>query len=311
MDSDQATKPTQQTQQPPCDDCPDPNPPITTFHVDAAVAQERARLYTAEVAAIDPRYAKLDGAQNRFATATAAAKASFDDLKQLLERIASTLNCELTEDVRKHLKDCWEKLQKETASPVTTTECTDIDQLDCDHLPGDAVQLASLASLAITCAARSDAEFDALAALTDTLGPQVTALLTDAETLEKEVCASRSDMQRSYVEYLGLAQRFEDVQREWTTPTAYGCKLKASFVTLLHRHTVVICIKVAIFRLDQWAKMADDARQAKAKDLVALVLECAARPKPGETGQGQSDPGQGGSGGTAPAPPPTAPQHCA
>jgi hypothetical protein len=118
-------------------------------------------------------------------------------------------------------------------------------------------------------------------------------------------------MQRSYVEYLGLDQRLQDVQREWTTPTAYGCRLKASFVTLLHRHTVVICIKVAIFRLDLWAKIADDARQAKAKDLVALVLECAARPKPGETGQGHSGPGQGGHGGTAPTQAPAAPQHCA
>jgi hypothetical protein len=191
VDPDQATDPTEQTQKPqqPDDDCPDPNPPITTFHVDAGVAQERARLYTTDVAAVDPRYAKLDGAQNRFADATAAAKASFEDLKQRLERIASTLNCDLTEDVRKHLKDCWEKLKKETASPVTTTDCTDIDQLDCDHLPGNAAQLVSLASMADTCAAKSDVEFDALAALTDTLGPQITALLADAETLEKRFAA--------------------------------------------------------------------------------------------------------------------------
>ena len=269
--------PSQTKQQPtkPPDDCPDPNPPYADFRVTTAVAQERARLYTADAAPIKTRFELLGGAQKRFADAKTAQSAKFQDLKQRMEHIAATLKNDLDEAERRRLDDCWSRLEGETAPPATTTDCADVDGVDCDKLPTDDARLRELETLATACTTRADAEFDALAGLPDGFEALIADLLAKATTLEQDVCATRTDLRRSYVEYLGLHQRFEALQKDWTTPPAYGCLLKVAFATLLRRHTVLICLLVESYRRAQLVLIAEEARQAKEGNLVDLVLECA------------------------------------
>jgi hypothetical protein len=281
-------------QQPPPDqqpnDCPDPNGPFTEYRVAAAVAAERSRLYIADAPLVQQRYDKLAGAQTRFADAKTAQRSAFDELRQRIERIAAALDRDLTAGDRQRLKNCWDQLNKETTPPTTRTDCTKIDGMKCDNLPKDAAELHSLSALAGTCVERADQEFDELANLPEALGPLVTDLLTKATKLEQDICATRSDLERSYVEYLGLQQRFAALEQVWITPTAYGCRLKVLFATLLHRHEVTICLKVEVFRQDRLTALEEEARKAKQDNLIDLVLECA-QPKSG-SGQPGGQPSQ-------------------
>jgi hypothetical protein len=283
--------PNQTQQQPPApqphDDCPDPNPDFTRYRVAAAVAAERARLYVADIPDVQQRYDRLAGAQTRFADAKTAQRTAFEELKQRVERVASALNRDLTDADRQHLKTCWDQLNQETAPPTTVTNCADVDGLDCDHLPDDDARLRSLATLADTCVQRSNTEFDDLANLPEALAPLITDLLTKATQLEQDICATRSDLPRSYIEYLGLQHSFDRLDGAWTTPTTYGCRLKLSFQILRHRHVVAICLKVERFRRDREIELKEEARKAKQANLIDLVLECA-RPKPSGGQQGES-----------------------
>src|SRR5437764_1077540 len=155
----QQTPPQQTPPQPPTEACPDPNPPFTRYRVRTAVAQERARLYAADTTLVIQRYDRLAGAQSRFATAKTAQSAKFDDLRQRVERIAAALDRDLDHAERDHLKSCWDRLNKETAPPATTTDCTEVDNLDCDHLPDDAARLQQLEAQATACTSLADAEF--------------------------------------------------------------------------------------------------------------------------------------------------------
>jgi len=267
--------------------------------VTVAVAQETSRVYVADAAIVDPKYKLLDGAQARYADAKAAQKAAFEGLQQRLKRIADTLNCVVDDDVREHLSDCWEEVLSDTISDQAVVDCEQIDQLDCDALPDDLGTLQTLIATARACATRANTAFDDLAGLPARLAPTIAGLVGKANALEQEVCGPRTDPERSFVEYLQLKHLFEALDQDWISPTAYGCRLKNAFVTLLHRHVVLICLTADVFRRNKWQELADKAKQAKTDNLIDLVLECA-RPKPT-----QPSPGGAASTGTVPAPPAT------
>jgi hypothetical protein len=281
LSAEEATVHPQQTpqQQPPAgpkppDDCPDPHPPYAAYRVTTAVVKERARLYTADAEQVKTRFEKLAGAQKRFADAKTAQSEKFQELKQRMERIATTLKRDVSEADRTRLESCWAKLNDETAPPATTTNCTEVDGVDCDKLPDDAAKLASLETLATTCAALADSEFDTQAGLPDGLEARIAGLLTEATALEQEICASRTDLPRSYVEFLKLQKRFDALAAAWTTPATYQCRLRVAFRTLLRRHTTLICLRVENYRRAQWLLIAEEERQTKETNLVDLVLEC-------------------------------------
>jgi len=143
---------------------------------------------------------------------------------------------------------------------------------------------------------QADTTFDDLAGLPASLAATISGLSGRATALEQEVCGSRTDLERSYVEYLQLKRDVSGLDRNWVSPTAYGCNLKADFVTLLHRHMVSICLQVAIFRWEKRKTLEDAAKQARAKNLIDLVLECAHpklhEPQGTSQGEGQKQPYQ-------------------
>jgi hypothetical protein len=280
---------------PPADDCPNPWGPYTDYRVKAAVAQLRATLYTADVAAVEPRYRKLDGAQGRYDTAWTAQKEKWKDLKRRLERIKEQLECHFEKDKKKELEDlikCWNDLKKETEDDTAPPNCADIDDekkfpvdCDCADLPKEIAELRRLAELAGACVTHIDTEFDELADLPDKLADEITALVDRVTKLEEYLAGPNSDPRRGYIEYLAIWRDFCRLKAKLTSPAEYACKLKKLFVLLVARHTKAICVKVAVHEWETRKKLEDEAKKEKAKNLIDLVLECA-QPKPKPAAEG-------------------------
>jgi len=148
-----------------------------------------------------------------------------------------------------------------------------VDTWKCAELPAEIATLRDWATRAGACVVQADSEFNRLADLPKTLGPRVTDLGGKAKKLEVEVCA-RANPQRSYVEYLQLSAEFEKLDQDWIDPIVYMCALRAQFVRLVKRHTISICLQVAVHRWDKRKELEEAAKGAKAKNLVDLVLEC-------------------------------------
>jgi len=286
----------QRPAQQPKDNCPDPSGPYVDYQVDAAGAKKEDELFQADAVIVDQKDKALDGAQGKYSDAKTAQTASYKELKDRLNRITETLNCVIEEETRKRLTDCWNQVLADTEAATTPVPCDAIDQLDCGKLPGDIAQLRNLAAIAASCVSQADTTFDDLAGLPASLAATISGLSGRATALEQEVCGPRADLERSYVEYLQLKRDVSGLDRNWVSPTAYGCNLKADFVTLLHRHMVSICLQVAIFRWEKRKTLEDAAKQARAKNLIDLVLECAHpklhEPQGTSQGEGQKQPYQ-------------------
>ena len=290
------------------DDCPDPFGPYADYRVAVSVAEEKASLYTADAALLDPEYKKLDGAQGRYETDWAAQKNAWEDLKCRLKRIAETLDHTLDGKTRQQLSDCWNKISRETDAATAPTNCTEIDNLSCDKIENllkagpsadDVTKLRQQAILADTCVAQSDVAFDELAGFPEAMAAQVTALTTRVTKLDQDLAAPTSDPRRSYVQYLDIHRAFCQFEGQLTTAAKYACKLKAAFVALLKTHRTAICLKAAIHAIDKRAEIEAEAKTAKAGTLVDLVLECASDepaggdgPTPPDGGDQSCEPGQ-------------------
>jgi hypothetical protein len=268
------------------EDCPKPWGPYTDYRVRAAAAQLRATLFTADVAVVEPRYKKLDGAQGRYETAWTAQKEKWKDLKRRLERIKEQLECHFEKDKKKELEDlikCWNDLRKETEDDTKPPDCADIDgdkvDLDCCKRPTEIAELRRLAELAGLCVTEVDTEFDELAELPEKLADTITGLVDRVTKLEEYLAGPNSDPRRGYLQYLDIWRDFCRLKAKLTTAAEYACQLKKLFVLLVARHTKAICVKVAIHEWEERKKFADEAKKEKAKNLIDLVLECA-QPKP-------------------------------
>jgi hypothetical protein len=269
--------------------------------VKAAVAQQRATLYTADLATIEPWYKKLDGAQGRYETAWTAQKEKWKDLKRRLERIKEQLECHFEKDRKKELEDlieCWNKLKKETEDDTAQPKCAEIDDetklpLDCecvDLLSKGIAELRRLAELAAACVTQVDTEFDELANLPDKLADQITALVDRVTQLEEYLAGPNSDPRRGYLQFLDIWRDFCRLKAKLTTAAEYACALKKLFLRLISRHTKAICIKVAVHEWEKRKEFDDEAKKEKAKNLIDLVLECA-QPKP-KPAAGSAPPGE-------------------
>jgi hypothetical protein len=272
------------------DECPPPWGPFTDYRVKAAVAQQRSTLYTADLATIEPRYNKLDGAQGRYETAWTAQKDKWKDLKRRLERIKEQLECQFEKDRKKELEDlirCWNDLKKETEDDTAPPNCADIDDetklpLDCecaDLLSKGIAELRRLADLAAACVTQVDTEFDELADLPDKLADQITGLVDRVTKLEEYLAGPNPDPRRGYLQYLDTWRDFCRLKAKLTTAAEYACRLKKLFVLLVSRHTKAICVKVAVHEWEKRKAFEDEAKKQRAKNLIDLVLECA-QPKP-------------------------------
>jgi hypothetical protein len=278
----------------PADDCPNPWGPYTDYRVKAAVAQQRATLYTADVAVVEPRYKKLDGAQGRYDTAWTAQKDKWKDLKRRLERIKEQLECHFEKDRKKELEDlikCWNDLKKETEDETAPPNCADIDDekkfpLDCEcaDLPTGIAELRRLAELAGACVTQVDTQFDELADLPDGLADAITGLVERVTQLEEYLAGNDSDPRRGYIRYLAIWRDFCRLKAKLTSAAEYACGLKKLFVLLVARHTKTICVKVAVHEWEARKKYEDEAKKERAKNLIDLVLECA-QPKPKPAGE--------------------------
>jgi len=269
---------------PPTDECPDPYGPYTDYRVAVFVAKQRSDLYAADAAVVDPRYGKLDGAQGRYATVWSAQRSAWEDLRCRLKRIVETLDRTLDEPTRRHLSDCWRRVREETDTETAPADCSEIDEIDCDDLddlvegepsPAEVATLRQQAVLAETCVAQADAAFDDLAGFPDGLAAQITALVDRATKLDQDLASAGGDQRRSYVDYLAIHRDFCRLEERLTTAARYACKLKDAFVTMLRRHRIRICIKVAVAAIDKRAEIDAEAKKAKAGHIVDLVLECA------------------------------------
>jgi hypothetical protein len=256
---------------PTTDDCPDPIGPHTAHQVDAAAAKEQATLYTTDAAVVDKAFAALDGAQGKYASAKAERKTAFGELKATLVRIDESLACILDLQDRDRLTTCWTEVLDD-AGPVLPY-CDEVDGVDCGCLPTDIAKLRALRATAVSCVTHVDKAFDDLAGLPKALGTGITELSTRATALEKQV-NGRTEPERSFVEFLQLKRDFSKLEADWIDPADYWCKLKALFVLLVHRHTVSICLQIALLRWDKKKELDDLAQDNKAKNLVDLVLEC-------------------------------------
>lgn len=281
--------------QPPVD-CPDPTGPYVGHQVDVAAAKLASTLYTADAVVVDKFFAALDGAQATYAKAKEGSKAAFVELTARVGRIKDTLEHVLDQQTRDKLTACWNEVLTETGT-TPAPDCATIDALNCDKLPGEIAQLRAHVVTAAACVAQVDAEFTELADLPKTLGARVTELAGKATALEAEVCGTRTDPERRFVEYLQLQKSFDDLNDDWIDPVDYGCRLRRTFVTLVRRHTVSICLQVAVHRWDKKKELEEQARAAKAKNVVDLVLECSRRPA-------DTSGGNGGNGGGTPCEPP-------
>lgn len=274
------------------DDCPDPSPHHVDYQVDAAAAKKESDLYTADAAAVAKAFAALDGAQAAYAQAKEERKAAFLDLKTRLGGIQKNLACVLDDATRERLKECWEEILNEAAT-TPPPQCAGVDTWDCGKLPAEIATLRDWMATASACVAQVDAEFDRLAGLPKTLGGRVTDLGGKAAKLEAEVCGPRTDPERSYVEYLQLAEDFRLLDQDWIDPVAYVCALRKLFVTLVKRHTLSICLQVAVLRWDKRKELEEAAKGAKVKNLVDLVLECSRQPQQSQNGASTTPSGGG------------------
>jgi hypothetical protein len=276
----------------PADYCPNPWGPYADYRVKAAVAQQRATLYAADAAAIEPRYKRLDGAQGRYGTASTAQEAKLEDLERRLKRIKEQLECHFERDKKKELEDlikCWNDLKKETEGETAPPKCDDIDdeqkfpvECDCvDLLSKGIAELRRLAELVGACVTQVDTEFDDLADLPDKLADEITGLVDRVTKLEEYLAGKNADPRRGYIQYLAIWRDFCRLKAKLTSPAEYACKLKWLFVRLVARHTKAICVKVAIHEWETRRTIEDEAKKEKAKNLIDLVLECAeTKPKP-------------------------------
>lgn len=258
--------------------CPEPGPPYIDYQVDAAAAKKESDLYTADAAAVAKNFAAFDGAQDAYAKAKDASRDAFIELKATLARIKENLDRVVPEAKRTQLKTCWDKLSKET-EPPQPADCATVDGWKCAELPKEIATLRQWATSASACAAKIDTEFDRLANLPKTLGGRVTALAGRAKKLEGDVCTSHADAEKHYVEYLQLAHESTELDQDWVEPTAFVCLLRNAFATLLKRHTLSICIQVAILRWERHQELEVAAKGERAKNLVDLVLECSRQPQ--------------------------------
>jgi hypothetical protein len=277
------------------DKCPDPFEPYTRYRVAAEIAKKQESLFTADATAVATKYGRLAGAQQRYADAWAAQKKNWADLACQLDRIRETLHRALDDAMRKHLEDCWRKLRNETTEATQRADCKDIFELDCERLLENVIKLEPdelanalerwrrQAALAATCVAQEDQDFDDLANFPEQL-PQLISELTDrASQIDDDLANPGNDPQRSYVKYLALHHDFCELWRKLITAAAYTCKLKYVFVRLLRIHESSICLQVAIHGAEQRTSIEDEAKQARATNIVDLVLECALPAQDGDT----------------------------
>jgi hypothetical protein len=282
-------------EQPGDDKCPDPSGPYTQYRVAAEIAKKKESLFTADATAVNDKYKRLAGAQQKYADAWAGQKKNWADLYCELKRIRDTLNNALDEATRKHLEDCWTSLSTETSEATQPVNCDDIAGIDCKKLLDDAMNLApdKLADALVNwhrqadhakdCADQDDQKFDDLAGFPDKLSDLISSLKTRAGKIDNDLGKPGNDPQRSYVEYLALHRDFCDLWRKIVTAAAYTCQLKYVFVQLLKSHQASICLQVAIHGGEQRMSFEDEAKQARADSVIDLVLECAQPAKPDDS----------------------------
>ena len=276
-----------------------PDDPYTKYQVDVAVAKKKSDLYAADFAKIDPWHQKLADAQSKYAETKTAQKKAFEDLEKLIEHIKESLCCAIKDKKeRDKLTECWKELLKETAPDSDHKDCTPVDKAKCDSLPTKKAALTDLLTAATTCAARADAAFDRLVGLPQTMTETIAELSNRATALEQKLAVVDADTRRAFVEYLQLNLEVQTFKVDWLEPNRYWAKLQRFFGILLHRHQIVICVTVALYRIGQYEDLAEKAKEAKRKSLINAVLECA-DPSPGPGGGGDG----GGGGGYDQGPP--------
>lgn len=275
------------------DKCPDPFEPYTRYRVAAEIAKKLEALFTADATAVATKYERLAGAQQKYADAWGGQKKSWADLACQLERIRDNLH--LSEAIRKKLEDCWTSLSTETTKATQPVDCTEIAELDCKKLLDDVTKLEPeelaealarwrrQARRAKTCADQDDQAFDDLADFPEQLQTLIGGLKDRADKIDDALAKPGNDAQRSYVEYLALHHDFCELWRKLITAAAYTCQLKYVFVRLLRTHQASICLQVAIDGAEQRASIEDEAKQARAKNVIDLVLECAMPAQPDDT----------------------------
>ena len=284
-----------QPEHPDEDKCPDPFGPYTRYRVAAEMAKKRDELFTADATAMETRYGRLAGAQQKYADALAAQKNAWADLSCQLECVRKKLHGALDKATRTKLENCWTSLRTETTKAAQPADCTEIVNLDCkkvlegvtelepDKLAEALARWRSQADRASICTGQDDQAFDDLANFPEQLPGQIAGLQSRADQIDQDLGKSGNDPQRSYVEYLALHHDFCELWRKLITAAAYTCQLKYTFVHLLKTHQASICLQVAIDGAGKRASIEDEANQAKAKNVVDLVLECAMPAQPDNT----------------------------
>jgi hypothetical protein len=298
------------------DKCPDPFGPYTRYRINAEIAKKREALFTADATAMATRYDRLAGAQQKYADAWAGQKKAWADLACQVERIRDNLQCALDQATRTTLECCWYSLSQQTAQATQPADCKDVAKVDCQKLLDDVTKLEpdklaeALASWrrqaahAQTCVSQADKAFDDLADFPEQLPNLIADLKAKADKIDEALAKPGNDAQRSYVEYLALHHAFCELWRKLITAAAYTCQLKLYFVNLLGTHQAWICLQVAIHGAEQREGFEDDAKKAKAENLIDLVIECARPAKPDDGAKPQGD---------CPPPgdcPPTPPADC-
>jgi hypothetical protein len=267
------------------DECPDTAGPLETFDVGTAGTEERARIRREALPILVEKASKLEPtppdtvtAQSKYEQALAAQEPALMALREAIDRIAKDLNCDLAEEVREELVECFCKYVKAPRE----TEDDDLD-LTCDPEAAESIEALRTRVAAITAAITwTAAQFDSLVGLPDELADEVEALATRATDLETALGGTGgTDPLRAFVELLRLRRDAYLLRRKLTSGREYGCRLRFLLVRLVELYTAAACLSGKLKEAEREQVLAEQRESKTEAALVDLVLQCAKPPPNG------------------------------